>query len=44
MPSCLQKIISLDIIEAATMLKKDNMNFKIIFIGDGPETEEYKKL
>ena len=31
------------LIEAATMLKKDNMNFKIIFIGDGPETEEYKK-
>ena len=31
------------LIEAATMLKKDNMKFKIIFIGDGPETEEYKK-
>ena len=31
------------LIEVATMLKKDNMNFKIIFIGDGPETEEYKK-
>ena len=31
------------LIEASTMLKKDNMNFKIIFIGDGPETEEYKK-
>lgn len=31
------------LIEAATMLKKDDMNFKIIFIGDGPETEEYKK-
>ena len=30
------------LIEASTMLKKDNMNFKIIFIGDGPETEEYK--
>lgn len=31
------------LIEASTMLKKDNMNFKIIFIGDGTETEEYKK-
>ena len=31
------------LIDAASLLKKDNLNFKIIFIGDGPQTDEYKK-
>ena len=31
------------LIDAASLLKKDNLNFQILFIGDGPETNEYKK-
>lgn len=31
------------LIDAAGLLKKDNLNFRILFIGEGPETEEYKK-
>ncbi len=31
------------LIDAASLLKKDNLNFRILFIGEGPETEEYKK-
>lgn len=31
------------LIDAASLLKKDNLNFQILFIGDGPQTEEYKK-
>ena len=26
-----------------SLLKKDNLNFRILFIGDGPQTEKYKK-
>lgn len=32
------------IIEAAKMLKKDKVNFKILFIGDGKDTASYKKM
>lgn len=32
------------IIEAARMLKEDNMNFKVLFIGDGKDTVTYKEL
>lgn len=31
------------LIKAASLLKKDGLNFEILFIGDGPETEKYKK-
>lgn len=31
------------LIDAASLLKKDNLNFQILFIGDGPQTEEYRK-
>ena len=31
------------LIDAASLLKKDNLNFQILFIGDGPQTEGYKK-
>lgn len=31
------------LIDAASLLKKDNLNFQILFIGDGPQTDEYKK-
>lgn len=32
------------IIEAAKMLKEDNIDFEILFIGEGKDTEFYKKL
>lgn len=32
------------IIEAAKMLKEDNIDFQILFIGEGKDTEFYKKL
>lgn len=32
------------IIEAAEMLKEDNLDFKILFVGEGKDTREYKKL
>lgn len=32
------------IIEASKMLKKDNLNFKVLFIGEGKDTKLYKQL
>lgn len=32
------------IIEAAEMLKEDNLDFEILFVGEGKDTKEYKKL
>lgn len=32
------------IINAAKMLKKDNLDFKILFIGEGKDTNQYKNL
>lgn len=32
------------IIEAAKMLDKDNIKFKIIFVGDGPDNNKYRKI
>lgn len=32
------------IIMAAKKLKEENYNFKILFVGDGPDTERYKEL
>lgn len=32
------------IIEAAEMLKEDNLDFEILFVGEGKDTREYKKL
>lgn len=31
------------LIKATALLKKDGLNFEVLFIGDGPETEKYKK-
>lgn len=31
------------LIDAASLLKKDNFDFQILLIGDGPQTEEYRK-
>ncbi len=31
------------LIDAASLLKKDNLSFRILFVGDGPQTQEYKK-
>lgn len=31
------------LIDAAFLLKRDNLNFRILFVGDGPQTEKYKK-
>ena len=32
------------IIEAAKLLKKDNYKFRVIFVGDGEDTDKYKEL
>ncbi|MCI9286518.1 MAG: glycosyltransferase [Clostridia bacterium] len=32
------------IIEAAEMLKEDNLDFKILFVGEGKDTSKYKKI
>ena len=32
------------ILEAAEMLKEDNLDFKILFVGEGKDTREYKKM
>lgn len=32
------------IIDAAKMLQKDNLNFKVIFVGEGKDTNTYKKI
>ncbi len=31
------------LIDAASLLKKDNFDFQILLIGDGPQTEDYRK-
>ena len=31
------------LIDAASLLKKDDLSFRILFVGDGPQTQEYKK-
>lgn len=38
-----QKVLS-RIIEAAKILKKENLKFKILFVGDGKDTEKYLEL
>lgn len=32
------------VLEAAEMLKEDNLDFKILFVGEGKDTIEYKKI
>lgn len=32
------------IIEASEKLKKDNLNFEVILVGDGPDSEKYKDM